>query len=97
MGNLIYDAYKHVNISYNCFNLPWELDFGSNQKLNYIYDGSGKKLTKISSPGTYYPTNVEYLGQFVHQSSNGISSLKYIITPEGRILNSGTNAVPVWG
>ena len=33
----------------------------------------------------------------VHQSSNGVSSLKYIITPEGRLKNTGTNAVPVWG
>ena len=26
----------------------------------------------------------------------GTSSLKYIITPEGRIKNTGTNAAPVW-
>lgn len=96
-GNMTRDDYKAVNVSYNSFNLPTEIDFGNNQKLNYYYDGSGQKLTKISSPGTYYPTNTEYRGLMVHQSCNGTSSLKYIITPEGRLLNTGTNAAPVWG
>ena len=50
----------------------------------------------IYSPGTYYPTNTEYRGQFVHQSCNGTSSLKYIITPEGMLKNKGTNAAPIW-
>ena len=32
------------------------MDFGGNQKLIYNYDGLGRKLTKISSPGGYYLT-----------------------------------------
>ena len=50
----------------------------------------------IYSPGTYWPTNIECRGQFVHQSCNGTSSLKYIITPEGMLKNKDTNAVPIW-
>lgn len=88
-GNLTRDDCKAVSVSYNSFNLPLELDFGNNQKLSYYYDGSGRKITKINTPGTYYPTNTEYRGQLVHQSSNGVSSLKYIITPEGRLKNTG--------
>jgi uncharacterized protein RhaS with RHS repeats len=50
-GNLTRDDYKSVNISYNSFNLPSNLDFGSNQSISYFYDGSGHKLTKISATG----------------------------------------------
>ena len=73
-----------------------EFDFESNRKTSYIYDGSVCKLTMIYSPGTYWPTNIECRGQFVHQSCNGTSSLKYIITPEGMLKNKDTNAVPIW-
>ena len=50
----------------------------------------------IYATGNYWPTNTEYVGQFVHQSCNGTSSLKYIITPEGMLKNKGTNAIPIW-
>jgi RHS repeat-associated protein len=97
MGNLTRDDYKAVNLTYNSFNLPLELDFGNNQKLSYHYDGSGRKLTKVNTPSSNPPTNTEYRGPLVHESYNSVSSLKYIITPEGRIKNTGTNALPVWG
>jgi hypothetical protein len=43
------------------------------------------------------PTLTYYMGPFVHEGlQNGTSSLKYIITPEGRIINNGTDSVPVW-
>lgn len=90
------DDYKAVNISYNSFNLPSLLDFGSNQSISYIYNGSGQKLTKIAASGMAAPNYTEYVGQFVHESWNGTSSLKYIITPEGCLRNKGTDAVPVW-
>ncbi|MCF8358450.1 MAG: hypothetical protein K9H26_06800, partial [Prolixibacteraceae bacterium] len=36
-------------------------------------------------------------GPFVHEGTDGSSSsLKYIITPEGRILNKGTDTSPIW-
>jgi RHS repeat-associated protein len=74
-----------------------KLDFGNNQKLSYHYDGSGRKLTKVNTPASNPPTNTEYRGPLVHESYNSVSSLKYIITPEGRLKNTGTNAAPVWG
>ena len=86
-----------MNLKYNSFNLPYEFDFGSNKKVTYFYDGAGQKIAKEVSDGINPAVHTDYLGQFVHQYTvGGTSSLKYIITPEGRIKNSGTNATPVW-
>jgi RHS repeat-associated protein len=91
------DDYHSLSLQYNSFNLPWELDFGNNKKVSYFYSGGGQKLTKWVETGTGAPVVTEYLGPFVHQYNMGsTSSLKYIITPEGRIKNTGTNAAPVW-
>ncbi|MCF8359786.1 MAG: hypothetical protein K9H26_13575 [Prolixibacteraceae bacterium] len=41
--------------------------------------------------------NTYYFGPFVHEGVfGGETSLKYILTPEGRILNKGTDTSPVW-
>ena len=54
-------------------------------------------LTKMVETGSSSPLVTEYLGQFVHgYTVGGTSSLKYIITPEGRLKNTGTNAAPIW-
>jgi RHS repeat-associated protein len=96
-GNLTRDDYRALNLYYNSFNLPWELDFGSNKKVTYIYDGAGQKIAKEASDGINPAVHTDYLGQFVHEyTMGGTSSLKYIITSEGRLKNKGTNAAPVW-
>lgn len=41
--------------------------------------------------------HTDYLGQFVDgYTVGGTSSLKYILTPEGRLKNSGTNSTTIW-
>ena len=50
-GNMTRDDYRSLCLQYNSFNLPWELDFGNNKKINYNYDGAGQKLTKIQRMG----------------------------------------------
>jgi RHS repeat-associated protein len=43
------------------------------------------------------PEMTYYFGPFVHEGTQGgASSLKYIFTPEGRILNTGTDGNSVW-
>lgn len=96
-GNMTRDDYRSQSLKYNSFNLPWEMDFGNNKKVNYFYDGEGKKLTKVMTDGANPALSTVYRGAFVHQVTSGsTSSLKYIITPEGRLKNKGTNAAPVW-
>jgi RHS repeat-associated protein len=96
-GNLTRDDYRALNLYYNSFNLPWEFDFGSNKKVTYIYDGAGQKIAKEASDGINPAVHADYLVPFVHgYTVGGTSSLKYIISPEGRLKNTGTNAAPVW-
>ena len=96
-GNLIYEPNKSLTISYNQFNLPREMDFGNNNRIHYHYNADGVKIYS----GVFYSggdsKRQHYCGLTVYESLNyAISSLKYINTPEGRIVNSGTNTAPVW-
>jgi RHS repeat-associated protein len=96
-GNLIHDDYRNINIGYNRFNLPFLMDFGTNQKVSYIYNGSGQKLFREVANGTNPTIHTDYIGMFVHENTvTTASSLKYIITPEGKIINSGTDVAPIW-
>jgi hypothetical protein len=54
-------------------------------------------MLQVVSENGSTPEMIYYFGPFVHEGlQNGTSSLKYIMTPEGRILNTGTDASPVW-
>uniref|UniRef100_UPI003566E705 RHS repeat domain-containing protein n=1 Tax=Mariniphaga sediminis TaxID=1628158 RepID=UPI003566E705 len=75
----------------------YEMDFGSNRKINYTYNGSGQKNRRSVSDGINPVSYTNYVGMFVHEySGSNEKTLKYIMTPEGRILNTGTNSSPVW-
>jgi RHS repeat-associated protein len=78
-------------------NLPEQLDVGSNKRINYFYNSTGEKMLQAVSENGSTPEMTYYFGPFVHEGiQNGTSSLKYIMTPEGRILNTGTDNAPVW-
>jgi RHS repeat-associated protein len=73
------------------------MDFADNKKINYFYNTTGEKMLRAVSVGGAAPTMTYYFGPFVHEGTlGGASSLKYVITPEGRIINSGTDNSPVW-
>ena len=77
-GNLTTDSNKAItNISYNHLNLPVVVNFGSTNKIEYIYDATGVKLKKIVSTGT----TTEYAGNYIYE--NG--SLQFFHTPEGYV------------
>jgi RHS repeat-associated protein len=74
-----------------------EMDFADNKKIVYFYNTTGEKMLRALSVGGAAPTMTYYFGPFVHEGTlGGASSLKYVITPEGRIINSGTDNSPVW-
>jgi RHS repeat-associated protein len=96
-GNLIRDDYKDLDITYNNFNLPDQLDLANNNRINYFYNSTGEKMLRAVSENGGTPEMTYYFGSFVHEGTQGgTSSLKYIITSEGRILNTGTDGNPVW-
>jgi hypothetical protein len=85
------------DITFNLPCLPAEMDFADNKKIVYFYNTTGEKMLRAVSVGGAAPTMTYYFGPFVHEGTlGGASSLKYVITPEGRIINSGTDNSPVW-
>lgn len=95
-GNVTRDSYRNATISYNQFNLPYLFDFGDSKRIEYIYNGSGQKAIKVVVNGATPYAYTDYLGQFIYETSGSTRIMKAILTPEGRIVNSGTNAAPVW-
>jgi RHS repeat-associated protein len=96
-GNLIRDNYRNVNITNNQYNLPEVIDFGNNNRINYFYNSTGEKMLRAVSVAGATPIMTYYFGPFIHEGTQaGTSSLKYILTTEGRILNVGTDLAPIW-
>ena len=89
-GNLNYECTKEITIDYNLLNLPQELNFGSNRKINYFYSIDGIKLRKtVEDNGTI--TKTDYCGPFVYETISGVRSLKYFVTSEGRAVKNGSS------
>jgi hypothetical protein len=85
-GNMTFDGAKNINISYNrVLNLPVELDFGSDNRIFFHYDATGRKLikhVKQSNPANEEVTH--YDGNMVFGRSDG--RVSYILTEEGRLV-----------
>ncbi|MCA0349536.1 MAG: RHS repeat-associated core domain-containing protein [Bacteroidetes bacterium] len=68
-GNMRFDSNKNIlNITYNHLNLPVEIVFVGNNKINYIYNAMGQKLTKIVTIGANN-TITDYLNGFQYENS----------------------------
>lgn len=77
-GNMTTDKNKGLNaVEYNNLNLPKKITKGS-RTINYYYDAVGIKLRNVTPDKT-----TDYVGNFVYEGG----SLKYIITPEGKLDN----------
>jgi len=84
-GNMIEDKNKGIiGIDYNHLNLPVLVDFGSGDKIEYIYDATGvKQYKKVTDNGTSNSTL--YASNFVYEASNSGEELKFFSHPEGYI------------
>jgi RHS repeat-associated protein len=89
-GNLNVETHKLIETSYNLLNLPKELIWlGLNRRINYYYNFGGAKLRKrVENNGTL--TKVDYCGPFVYETASGVRSLKYLVTPYGRAVKTGS-------
>ncbi len=81
-GNVISDTKNKItNISFNLLNLPIMVS-RTNGNINYLYDGNGSKLEKISGGITRdYISGIEY--------NNGV--IEFISTEEGRAIPNGSS------
>jgi len=85
-GNMENDGNKGIQINYNYLNLPEELNFTNNNKIEYLYTAGGTKLRKRKMEGNSV-TEKNYCNGFVY-NNNG---LEYIQTSEGRIVPKGSS------
>ncbi|MFS4493199.1 DUF6443 domain-containing protein [Maribacter sp. 2308TA10-17] len=85
-GNVLTDANKGIiDMEYNHFNLPILADFGSGNKIEYIYDALGNKLRKKVTDVTSGNKESDYAGNHVYE--NG--SLKFFTHAEGYVQADG--------
>lgn len=83
-GNMLTDASKSLNLSYNLLNLPRTATVPAGT-VSYTYDAAGSKLRKVASIGA--GTTTEY----IHGLQYAGTTVDFVQTEEGRIISlSGT-------
>lgn len=83
-GNLTADQNKTItSITYNYLNKPATILFTDGRKVEYVYDGSGTKLTmKTYKAGAVLKTTTQYVGSFLYEND----TLRFFGSPEGRVI-----------
>jgi len=78
---MVNDLNKEMHVTYNHLNLPVLVDFGNNNKIEYLYSATGARIkTTVYTNGTiskemHYASNIVYDG----------SELDHILISEGRV------------
>jgi RHS repeat-associated protein len=85
-GNMTRDDNKRIGvIKYNHLNLPTQIDFGTNGRILYLYDATGKKVKKtVETNDDQIPTH--YLNGFQYKADE----LQFFPTAEGYVNISHT-------
>ena len=90
-GNMVRDDNKGINnIEYNHLNLPTLIDFGSGDKIEYLYDANGTKMRKTVYNHYFLSSIKDYVGNFIYDSDGSTTDLEYILTDEGRVTPNGS-------
>lgn len=85
-GNVLSDANKGIiDMEYNHFNLPILADFGSGNKIEYIYDALGNKLRRKVTDLANGNKESDYSGNYVYENN----TLKFFTHTEGYVQAEG--------
>ena len=80
-GNMKTDKNKNItNIKYNHLNLPTEISFANNNKINYLYNAAGVKVEKKVKQGVNI-SKTEYIDGYQYQNEK----LLFFPTAEGYV------------
>jgi len=88
-GNMTRHHDKGINtpIVYNFLNKPELIDFGNEEKIQYVYDAVGNKVAKVVIDGSALPaSSLIYSGNFIY-NLNG--ELQYLLIGDGRLVPEG--------
>ncbi len=83
-GNLTNDPKKGTTITYNELNKPTLIQISGTKKVEYRYDASGTRISKIVTNNSATKT-IEYIGGYVIEND----VLSYYSMAEGRVRNEG--------
>ena len=86
-GNMTRDDNKGITVTYNELNLPTEVDFGNDNRIEWIYSASGEKLRKTVYFNSGVSVVTDYVGSFVYKEG----ALDFFHTAEGRVEVDGSN------
>ncbi len=82
-GNMTRDLNKKINqIDYNAYNLPTQIVFSDNSRIENQYTASGHKTKEMLYNKGNYMGSTLYDGAFVYKNT----WLAYILIPDGRIV-----------
>ncbi|TJZ50564.1 hypothetical protein FAZ15_21320 [Sphingobacterium olei] len=84
-GNMIGDLGKGISITYTRRNMPRTITFGTNHKLDFLYDHTGKKLKATYTNGAAVYT-IDYIDGIRYEQNQ----LVYLHTAEGRARRNGS-------
>jgi RHS repeat-associated protein len=87
-GNLVRDDNKGIiDIVYNFLNLPVEINFGEGEKILYLYDAMGNKMSKkVFQDDQLIHTTLYSSGVIYQIVAGGNPEVQLIGTPEGRLI-----------
>ncbi|AXP79790.1 hypothetical protein CJ739_693 [Mariniflexile rhizosphaerae] len=92
-GNMIKDENKGISsIVYNHLNLPTEINFAGSEKISYIYNATGQKVSKVVAHNSTI-TKTDYMAGGFHYKD---SYLKYFPHAEGYVSNTIVNSNNVY-
>lgn len=87
-GNIISDLGKGISITYTRRNMPRTITFGTNHKLDFLYDHTGKKLKATYTNGATVYT-IDYVDGIRYEQNQ----LVYLHTAEGRARRNGSTYI----
>jgi RHS repeat-associated protein len=87
-GNITRDVNKGIiGLTYNHLNLPKEIYFGKDDKLDYLYDANGNKLRQDVIVAKILTKRTDFISNFVIINN----APAWINFDEGRVIMDGTN------
>ncbi|MEL7122908.1 MAG: RHS repeat-associated core domain-containing protein, partial [Bacteroidota bacterium] len=87
-GNMNFDPYKNMDISYNYLNLPRRITIDDCKFIDILYDASGTKLRKTVRDGAMTLRTQDYVGGIEYRNQ----TLEAIYHSEGRVYFEGTTS-----
>ncbi|MEL7123945.1 MAG: RHS repeat-associated core domain-containing protein, partial [Bacteroidota bacterium] len=87
-GNMNYDPFKKMNVTYNYLNLPRKITIDDCKFIELLYDASGNKLRKTIKEGAMTLRTQDYVGGIEYTNNQ----LEAIYHSEGRVYYEGTTS-----